>query len=157
MHLILMKPYGISWTKRLRIRTDGGVASSSNRRGLVNEIVILQGFHHEYGKVHAAHDVALEDGVAHVLAPHRQTLALAFFEVAPARDRPSRIAGKHPPARFHLVVDDPGGMTVSTPSQPATAFLITSRSFVAPGMTAMRPLNASSLPTLRSRQTPTTS
>ncbi len=50
-----------------------------------------------------------------------------------------------------------GTSTVSTPSQPATALLITSRSFVAPGMAVMRPLNASSFPTLFSRHTPTTS
>ncbi len=47
--------------------------------------------------------------------------------------------------------------TVSTPSQPATAFRMTSRSFVSPGKTAIRPRNSSSLTTLRSRHTPTTS
>ena len=37
-------------------------------------------------------------------APHRQALALAFLEVASAHDRPPRVAGEHPPARLHLVV-----------------------------------------------------
>jgi hypothetical protein len=50
-----------------------------------------------------------------------------------------------------------GTSTVRTPSQPATALRIASRSLVAPETMAMRPLNASSLATLCSRQTPTTS
>jgi hypothetical protein len=47
--------------------------------------------------------------------------------------------------------------TVSTPSHPRTARPMTSRSSVSPATTVMRPLNASSFPTLFSRQTPTTS
>src|SRR5215218_6456952 len=50
-----------------------------------------------------------------------------------------------------------GTSTTSTPSHPATARLMTSVSSVAPGTIVMRPLNASSLPTLSSRHTPTTS
>jgi len=50
-----------------------------------------------------------------------------------------------------------GTSTVNTSSHPSTAFLITGRSFLAPGKTVIRPLNPSSLPTLRFRQTPTTS
>ena len=50
------------------------------------------------GKVHAARDVALEDGVAYVPAPHWQALTLALFVVAPAHDSPPGFAGKHPPA-----------------------------------------------------------
>jgi hypothetical protein len=50
-----------------------------------------------------------------------------------------------------------GTNTVSTPSHPSTALLMTGRSFLAPGKTVIRPLNPSSLPTLRSRQIPTTS
>ena len=46
----------------------------------MDEIVILEGFYHEQGKVHAPRDVALEDGVAHVLAPQWQPLALALFQ-----------------------------------------------------------------------------
>jgi hypothetical protein len=38
-------------------------------------------------------------------APDRQALALAFLEVAPAHDSPARVAGEHPRARVHLVVD----------------------------------------------------
>jgi hypothetical protein len=48
-----------------------GRLATHNRRGFVDEPVILKSLHHEQGKVHAARDVALEDGVAHVLAPHR--------------------------------------------------------------------------------------
>jgi hypothetical protein len=40
------------------------------------------------------------------------------------------------------------------PAHPATARLMTSASFVAPGTTALRPLNALSFPTLCSRHTP---
>lgn len=56
-----------------------------------------------------------------------------------------------------VLVYPQGTSTASTPSHPSTGFLITGRSFVAPGKTVIRPLNPSSLPTLRSRQTPTTS
>ncbi len=53
------------------MRKRRGRLAADNRRGLVDELVILEGRHHEQGKVHAARDVALEDGVAHVPAPHR--------------------------------------------------------------------------------------
>jgi hypothetical protein len=49
--------------------------------------------------------VALEDGVAHVPAPHGQALALALLEVAPAHDSPRRVAGKDAPAGLDLVVE----------------------------------------------------
>ena len=83
---------------------------------LVNEFVILKGRHHEQGKIHTARDVALGNGIAHVPAPHRQALALTRFEVAPAHDRPPRVTGKHPPARFHLVVDVHNAEHPSDPS-----------------------------------------
>jgi hypothetical protein len=54
------------------------------------------------GKVDSAREVALEDGVAHVPAPHGQTLALALLEVAAAHHGPAGVAGENPPARFHL-------------------------------------------------------
>src|SRR5262245_56826339 len=38
-------------------------------------------------------------------APHRQALTLTLFEIASSYDRPARVTGKHPPARFHLVVE----------------------------------------------------
>src|SRR3954466_12778959 len=47
----------------------------------------------------------LEDRAAHVPAPHGQPLALALFEVAPAHDCPPCVAGEHPLARLHLVVE----------------------------------------------------
>ena len=40
-----------------------------------------------------------------MLAPHRQSLGLTFFEVASPHDRPTGVAGKHPPARFQLVIN----------------------------------------------------
>ena len=49
--------------------------------------------------------VALEDGVAHVPAPHGQALALALLEVAPAHDGPPRVAGEHAPTGLNLVVE----------------------------------------------------
>src|SRR6266545_2985802 len=88
-----------------RVRECRGRLAPDDRRGLVDELVILEGLHHEQGKVHAARDVALENGVTHVPAPHGQALALALLEVAAAHDGPPRVAGEHPPARLHLVVE----------------------------------------------------
>src|SRR3954452_5745251 len=84
--------------------------AADDRGGLVNEIVVFEGLHHEKGEVHAARDVALEDGVAHVPAPHRQALAVAFLEVAATHDGPAGVAGEDALGRLHLVVDvdDPG-------------------------------------------------
>jgi hypothetical protein len=50
----------------------------------VDELVVLERLDHEEGEVDAAGEVALEDGVAHVPAPHGQALALALLEVAAA-------------------------------------------------------------------------
>src|SRR6266699_509453 len=74
------------------MRERRGRLTADNRRGLVNELVVLEGRHHEEGKVHATRHVALENGIAHVPAPHWQALALALLEVAPAHDRPPRVA-----------------------------------------------------------------
>src|SRR5207249_6654344 len=60
---------------------------------------------HEKGEVDAARDVALENGIAHVPAPHGQALTLALLKVAAAYDGPARVAGKDPPGRLHLVVE----------------------------------------------------
>src|SRR6476660_5726016 len=87
------------------VRERRGRLAADDRWGLVDEVVVLQGFHHEQGKVHAARAVALEDGVAHVPAPHRQALAVALFQVAAAYDRPPSVAGKYPLACLHLVVE----------------------------------------------------
>ena len=59
-------------------------------------LVVLEGLHREQGKVHAARDVALKDGDAHVLAPHWQALALDFLEVAPAHDGSPRPPWRQP-------------------------------------------------------------
>ena len=87
------------------MRKGGWRPAADNRWGLVDELVILDGLHHEQGIVHAARDVAFKDGVTDVQAPHRQSLAFTLFEAAPTHDRPLCIAGKHPAACFHLVVD----------------------------------------------------
>jgi hypothetical protein len=87
--------------------------------------------------------------------------------VTVTRDVPP--AGKHQPRALRRVVEHRlsrlgrvpvharGTSTVRTPTQPATALLMTSRSSVAPGTTVMRPVNASSFVTTCSRHTPTTS
>ena len=53
------------------MRERGGCAASDNCWGLVDQLVVLKSFYHEQGIVHAAREVALEDGVAHVPAPYR--------------------------------------------------------------------------------------
>lgn len=56
----------------------GGRLAADNGRGLVYEVVVLKSRHHEQGKVHAAREIALEDGVADVTTLHRHTLARAI-------------------------------------------------------------------------------
>src|SRR5438874_1503011 len=70
-----------------------GRLASDDRRGLVNELVVLEGLHHEQGKVHTAREVARQDWIAYVFAPHGQTLAFALLEVATAHDCPPGVAG----------------------------------------------------------------
>src|SRR2546430_11495625 len=79
--------------------------AANNGRGFVDKPVIFESRHHEEGEVHAARDVARQDGVANVPTPDWQTLALAFFEVAPSYNRPPRVACKHAPASLHLVIE----------------------------------------------------
>src|SRR5215467_12142210 len=79
--------------------------SADDRRRLVDELVVFERLDHEQGEVHAAREAALEDGVAHVPAPHGQALAVALLEVAPAHDGPERVAGEYAPGRLHLVVE----------------------------------------------------
>src|SRR5216684_471617 len=52
-----------------------------------------------------AREVARQDGVTHMPAPHRKALARAFFELAAAHRGPPRITGEHPAAGFDLVVE----------------------------------------------------
>src|SRR6266436_622578 len=87
------------------MRERRGRLTADNRRGLVDELVVLDGRHHEEGKVHATRDVAFKDRVAHVPAPHWQALAIALLEVAPAHNGPPRVACKYPPACLNLVVE----------------------------------------------------
>jgi hypothetical protein len=78
-------------------------AAADNRRGLVDEFVILEDRHHKESKVHATRHVAFENEIADVPAPHRQVLAL--LEIAPAHDGPPRVACKHSSARVDLVIE----------------------------------------------------
>src|SRR6185369_13088515 len=56
-------------------------------------------------EVDPARDVALENGITHMTAPHGQALTLALLKVAAAHDGPERVAGEDPPGRLHLVVE----------------------------------------------------
>src|SRR6478735_10318746 len=47
-----------------------GRLAADDRRGLVDELVVLEGLHHEQGKVHSTREVARQDWIAYVLAPH---------------------------------------------------------------------------------------
>jgi hypothetical protein len=53
--------------------------AADNRRSLVDQLVILEGLYHKQGKVYAARDIALEDGVSNVPTPNGQALTLALF------------------------------------------------------------------------------
>ncbi len=44
------------------VRERRGCLAADNRWGLVDQLVILEGFYHEEGEVHAACHVALKDG-----------------------------------------------------------------------------------------------
>ena len=55
--------------------------AANNRRGLVNQFIVLDCRDHKQGKIHAARDVATQDGVTQVPAPEGQALTLAFFEI----------------------------------------------------------------------------
>ena len=56
---------GISCMRKRR-----GCPAAHDRRCLVYQLVVLEGRYHEQGEVHAARDVALENGVTYVPAPH---------------------------------------------------------------------------------------
>lgn len=71
----------------------------------LDEFVVRQRFYHEESKVYAARDIAPEYGIADMPAPHGQTLALAFFQVASSNDCPAFVAGKHSPACLDLIID----------------------------------------------------
>ena len=95
--------------------------AADNGRGYVDERVVLKGLNHERGVVYTARDIAGENGITNVATPHGQTLTLALFKVAPAHDRPPGVAGKYPPAGFHLVVDID---EVGEPPEPAGEILL---------------------------------
>ena len=81
----------------------------------------------------------------HVLAVARDVPPAREHEARAPEARSRALPGPSPSStRGH----PRGTSTTSTPSHPATARSITSRSSVAPGMTVMRPLNASSFATL---------
>src|SRR3990172_1880477 len=79
--------------------------AADDRWGLVDQLVVLEGLHHEEGEVYAPRDVAFQDWVAYMPAPHGQALALTLRQVAPAHDRPPPVPLKHSPTALHLVVD----------------------------------------------------
>ena len=79
--------------------------AADNRRGFVDKRVVFESSHHEERKVHAARDVARQDGIANVPTPDWQTLALTFLEVAPSHNRPPRVACKHAPASLHVGIE----------------------------------------------------
>src|ERR1700680_3679279 len=92
-------------SREVRERKRRSRPAPDNRRGFVDELVVVDCRHHELGEVHATRDVAVQNGVPYVPAPYRQALALPLLEVATAHDGPPRIAGKHTPAGLHLVVE----------------------------------------------------
>jgi len=49
-----------------RMRKRRGCPATDDRRCLVYQLVVLEGRYHEQGEVHAARDVALENGVTYV-------------------------------------------------------------------------------------------
>jgi hypothetical protein len=53
------------------VRERGGRLAADDRRGLVDELVILECLHHEEREVDAAREVAFEDWVTNVPAPYR--------------------------------------------------------------------------------------
>jgi len=77
---------------------------SDNRRGLVTSSSFSRAATDE-GKRPATRHVAFENGIAHVPAPHCRPWLSPSSEVAPAHDRPPRVACKHPSGRFNLVVE----------------------------------------------------
>ena len=67
--------------------------------------VVLKRRDHEQGIVHAAREVAREDGITDMRLHTGRPWLSPSSRSLPAHDRPAGIAGKHPPARFHLVID----------------------------------------------------
>lgn len=84
--------------RRLRLAAD-------DRWRLVDEGVVLQGMNHEEGKVNTPRQIARQDGILDMLAPDRQSLARAFFEVTASHHRPPLVAGENAPACLDLVLD----------------------------------------------------
>ena len=85
----------------------------------MDQCIVGQRLYQKQGVVHAAGEVAGKDRVADVAAPYRQSLTLTLLQVAAAHDRPTRVAGEHPPAGLHLVVDVDDS---SEPPKPAVSF-----------------------------------
>src|SRR5689334_4370310 len=87
------------------MRERRGALPADDRGCLVHEIVVFEGVDHEQSEVDAARDVALEDRIADVAAPHRQALADAFLEVAAPYDGPAGIAREDASGRLDLIVE----------------------------------------------------
>src|SRR3954469_7619103 len=88
-----------------RVRERRGALAADDRGCLVYEIVVLERLDHEQREVDAARDVASEDGVPDVAAPHRQALADALFQPAAPHDGPAGVAGEDAPRGLDLVVE----------------------------------------------------
>ena len=66
--------------------------------------LVRECFDHEECEVDPSGSVARKDRVADVATPHRQALALTFFEIAPAHDCPAPIACEDPVRRLDLII-----------------------------------------------------
>jgi hypothetical protein len=99
----------------------GRCTTADDGRGFVNERVVGKRFYHEQGVVYAAREVAGENGIAYVLTPYGQPLALTLFQVAAPHDRPAGAAIKHPPAGLDLIVEVNEG---NDPRKPAGNLLL---------------------------------
>src|SRR3954447_22153047 len=76
------------------VRERRRALAADDRRGLVNKIVVFEGLHHEQAEVHAARDVALVEGVAHVASAQWKALSVGLLEVAATHDGPAGVAGE---------------------------------------------------------------
>ena len=135
------EPSGTSrLTGIIGVRKRRRCPAADDRRCLMYQLVVLQGRHHEQGEVHPPGDVARQDGVAHVPAPHRKALALAFFELAAAHDGPPRIAGEHASAGFNLVIEVDRPDELAEPAQDSAPALAAAAALTCPARTAAGPL-----------------
>ena len=87
----------------------------------MDQVVVLDGRDHEQGEVDATRDVAAENGVAHVPAPHWQALGGTLLQLAASHDRPPGVAREDQPAGVHLIIE----IGVYCPSLPEAPMMQT--------------------------------